>query len=265
MIFAPVAIAGASIFCIFSRYCIRKCCINSSTNSAEDSEETTSCCIKCCPPIFEPQIAQEGVPISRSFPFYSSISVENSDSNGNSSLNDLSDNDEIESSLESLSDQYDAEDEAEDDSEDEAEDKDVVDSRILIKADSAEDSNPFLSMSPPDLLLLTGDEAFKGYTAFLNKTAKAAQGPSIVRISFNDIKSKSFTRSFDLQEKGDDENSQMNDYDNEYLEKYKNKLLETDDVSDKVGTIGRSDSNSSEMKIVQFNEIAQLRSFKMDR
>jgi len=239
MIFVPVAIAGTSIFCILTRYCARNCCINSSDSTEDsDSGETTGCCIQFCPRIFEPQISHEEliIPFCRSLPFYSSTSVGNSGSN--SSLNGSNDAEtEFESFIQ--------------------DDEEVVDSQVLLIVNPSENSKSILSMSPPDLLLLTGDEALKGYTSFLKNTAKTAQGPSVVHVEYNDIKCKSFTRSFDLQEKSDDENSQMDDYDAGYLDRYK-KLME----KNKLGSIVRSDS--SEKKVVQFSGVAELRSFKID-
>ena len=240
MIFVPVAIAGTSIFCILTRYCARNFCNNSSDSTGDsDSGETTGCCIGFCPRIFEPQTSHEelSIPFCRSLPFYSSTSIGNSGSN--SSLNGSNDAEtEFESFIQ--------------------DDEDVVvDSQIILIVNPSENSKPVLSISPPDLLLLTGDEALKGYTSFLKNTAKTAQGPSVVHVDFNDIKSKSFAKSFDLQEKSDDENSQMDDYDAEYLDDRYRKIME----NNKLGIIGRSDSSE---KKVQFNGIAELRSFKIE-
>lgn len=243
MIFAPVAIASASIFCLLTRYCARNCC-NNSTESADESEENTSCCFDCCPPLFEPQVPDEElrIPFCRSLPYYSSFT--NSNSNSNSQLNE-SEETKIESNLELVS----------------VQDEEVVDSQMPLIVDPAENSITLPSMSPPDLLLLTGDDALKGYSTFLKKTSKTAQGPSVVHVDHNDIKSKSFTKSFDCQEESDNETSLMDDFDAEYSEKYQ-KFLEKNSISDKPETLG-SRSNSCEKK-VQFYGIAEVRSFISD-
>lgn len=246
MIFAPVAIASASIFCILTRYCARNCC-NNSSEEADESEDYTSCCFSCCPRIFEPQVPDEdlSIPFSRSMPYYSSFSISNSDRT--TQVDELNSVEmKIESSLELVSVQQDEE---------------VVDSRMPLIVDAADNSITLPSMSPPDLLLLKGDEALKGYSTFLKNTSKTAQGPSVVHGDYNYIKSKSFTKSFDFQEESDNENSLMDGFDADYSEKYQ-KFLERNNISDRPETLG-SRSNSCEKK-VQFYGMAEVRSFISD-
>lgn len=246
MIFAPVAIASASIFCILTRYCARNCC-NNSSEEADESEDNTSCCFNCCPRIFEPQVPIEdlSIPFSRSIPYYSSFSISNS--NGTSQVDELNNAEmKIESSLELSSVQQDEE---------------FVHSQMPLIVDVADNSITPPSMSPPDLLLLKGDEALKGYSTFLKNTSKTAQGPSVVHGDYNDIKSKSFTKSFDFQEESDNENSSMNDFDADYSKKYQT-FLGRNNISNRPETIG-SRSNSCEKK-VQFCGMAKVISFISD-
>lgn len=242
MIFAPVAIAGAGIFCVLTRYCARNCCDDS-------SEETTDDCCCDCSRLLEPRINDEelSIPLSpRSVvPFYSSTSIVNFSIspifNGSNNAYET----ESESNLELVGFQN----------------EEVVDSQILLAVDPMENSITLPSASPPDLLLMKGEEALNGYTAFLKNTAKIAQGPNVVHADYNDIKSKAFTKSFDSKESSDDESTLMDDKDAEYSEKYE-KFLENNKIRVRAQSIDRSNSNE---KKVQFYGIADVRSFKMDR
>lgn len=249
MIFTPVALAGASIFCILTRFCVKKCC--NSSNATETADEDSECCFGCCPRVFEDHIPEEELRIpTRRQPlaFYHSISSENLENSVNSD-----DNIELEIfELESDEDRETVNLQAAEDDEDFL----VGDFKAPLVVDSSDDSSksePLSPMSPPDLLLLTGDEAVKGYTNFLKSTGKVSQGPSVVDVEV--IKSKSFAV-FD-----EDEYSSMDDFDADYSQKRKD-FIERNGLPDRKEQMGRS--NSSEKK-VQFNSMTEVRPFKSER
>lgn len=247
MIFTPLALAGAGIFCIFTRFCARRCC--NSSDATETADDDSECCLGCCPRVFEDHIPEEElrIPTRQPLAFYHSIS---SETLGNS----LNSDENIELELfEFTSDEY--RDTFTFQVHEDEEDLVIGDFKTPLKVDSSDDitkSEPMSSMSPPDLLFLTGDEAVMGYANFLKSTGKASQGPSVVDVEVFKSKSSAVTLN--------DEFSSMDDFDALYAQKLK-EFLEKNNLPDRKEQIGRS--NSGEKK-VQFNSMMEVRPFKCE-
>ena len=255
MLLSPVAFVSTGIFCLFTRFCVRNCCDSSNSN---DSANDSVCFFGCCPQVFETHIPEEElrIPVRQPMTFYSSISLENTTNSFFSSDYNDSDSTTV-TEFDPLSAGSDLKAVNYRATPPNHQEEDVVDIQIPLIVNSSDDeekSEPYSPMSPPDLLLLTGDDAVKGYSAFLKNSAKASQGPNVVDV--NQLKSKSFASLND-----DNENSSMDDFDANYSQRYR-EFLEKNNISNCQEAIGRT--NSSE-KRVQFNSMTDVRSFKIER
>lgn len=214
MIFTPVIISTAGIFCLFNRFCR----LNRTENSAETEEDesftsprnssSSSCCCCCCPRIFEDPVRAEDLMIPLRSPNarnYSSINLnyrtEESFGNDTGEIEGQPEltttrqfDDELLFYRETFGSVESPETETINMEVDADSDTEIYDFQHPLIVDSSIHSQKKLSaaFSPPDLLLKPGPEAVEAYGNYMKTTCEVAQGPEVfVDPNSHSFKSKS--------------------------------------------------------------------------
>lgn len=246
MLIVPVSVVCTGIFCVLYRCCLRICC---DSGQQERSSSSLS-------PSFEEMGSDDNmrIPLRRNNVSYASISTK--------IQRDEEASDEVSGDA---SDEYSCDDvsDLDLDFDDKVKSVEMIERGLEVREPDtkapllpdSESCSPCVSISPPDLFLMSASDALKAYSKYIHKSAKMAHGPEVVCVST--LKSKSFFAG----STNDEENvhNEMNAFDERYEESQK-KFLTANNLQ-AAADGGRMRGSSSAEKRVLFNSMKDIRSF----